>query len=693
MHTFFNAGSIAVIGVSPRPGNLGQKIVQNLHEFSYNGVIELVGQRGGTFHGHYIHRSVAEIARPIDLAVIFTPARIVPDMMEECARAGIKRIVIESGGFAEKDEGGAQLAERIRAIAAENDIRFVGPNGIGTFNTHTGLCVSFSYMPKVRPGGISIVTQSGGVGISYLSEFANEHLGVAKFASIGNKMSVDEVDLLEYLIDDPDTKQIVFYLESFARAREFCRLVGSTDKPIVVHKSNTGELSSSIAASHTTAMLSDDHVAEEALRQMGVLRTRTLHGAVSGAKIFSLPPLRGTRIGVISRSGGHAVIAADTCARHGFTLPPFDDHVLQVVSEHVRAGVIRLQNPLDLGDLFEIEAYKAVLSDIIAQPQIDGVVFLLAYFSAANTQAPIDLLRHLAEQCERHQKPVAMVLHAWPEEIVRVKSLAIFPIFGTADEAVDALAVSLVHHRRVDRRREPPPRLRVDRAHAGEVLAASRGKTHLGVEAYDVCRAYGLPVIDTRFAPTEAKAAAAARELGFPVALKVESPDASHKTDVGGVALKLANAKAVREAFGRVRASLGKHVRGARFEGVVVQPMVKGGLELIVGAARDRDFGPLVALGWGGIAAEVLGKPVTRLAPISRGEALRMIAKLPAAGILDAMRGRPPYDVAALADIIVRVGLMIASHDDLAELDLNPVRLFERGKGAAILDVRMIPGA
>lgn len=696
---FFHAGSIAVIGVSPRPGNLGQRIVRNLHTFGYGGVIYPVGRRGGNFLGHRIHESVLDIDRPIELGVVFTPAEFVPAMMDECGRAGIRHVIIESGGFAELDEGGAALAGRVREIAEKYGIRFIGPNGIGTFNPRSGLCVSFSHMPPNHPGGISIVTQSGGVGITYLSEFAGEHLGVAKFASIGNKMNVDETDLLEYLKDDPDTTQIVFYLESFARGREFCRLVGETDKPVIVHKSNTSALSQNIAASHTTAMLSDDHVVEEALRQMGVLRTRTIHGAINGAKIFSLPPLRGTGIGVLSRSGGHAVIASDTCAQHGFTLPPFDRKVLEIVNEHVRAGVIRLQNPLDLGDMFEMDTYRAIMADILNQPQIDGVVFLLAYFALQNPKESLDLLDFIEEQGRRHGKPVALVVHAWPEEIVRVKTHSDFPIFETAEEAVDALHVSLAHYRRADRRHEPLPRVKVRRDDARGILAASRGRPHLGYAAYEVCRAYGLPVAETVYARTAAEAAAASKPHfavshgAHPgaVVLKIESLQAVHKTDVGGVVLKLRTAAEVKAAFARIRDALTSHMPEAEFDGVLVQPMAAPGPELIVGAARDKDFGPLVTIGWGGIAAEALGAPITRLAPVSRNEAMRMIDKLPARKVLDGLRGRPPLDVPALADIIVRAGALIAEQDELVEMDLNPVRVYERGRGALVLDARLIP--
>ncbi|MCZ7585195.1 MAG: acetate--CoA ligase family protein [Deltaproteobacteria bacterium] len=690
MDTFFHAASVAVIGVSPRPQNLGRRIVMNLQRQNYNGVIYAVGPRGGTFLGHYIYKSVEEIERPVELAVILTPAPTVPETVRSCGRAGIKRIVIESGGFAELGPEGDALTRALDDAAREFGIRFVGPNGIGTFNVANGLCVGFPIFPLSRFGGTSIVTQSGGVGLTYLVEFESESVGVSKFTSVGNKLNIDEVDLLEYLRDDPATERMVFYLESFSRAREFCRLAATSDKPIIVHKSNTSALSQSIAASHTTAMLSDDRVADAALRQAGVIRTATIRGALDAAKICSLPPMKGPRMGIVSRSGGHAVIATDTCAARGFPLPEFDPRVLELAQRHVRAGVIKLQNPLDLGDLFEIDTYKEILADILSQPQIDGVVFLLVYHSLESEGRVESLIDHVDGIVKKHRKPIALVLQSWPEEVVRMKKYSHFPIFATAEEAVEALYVSRKRYRGLQRRTESIPKIRVNRKETAAILTQGAGKPHLGRAAFDVLERYGIPVVETRFAQTATEAAAHAKEIGFPVVLKTESPQAVHKTDVDGVALGLTRAADVKQAFADLKDGLARHVRRGAFEGAIVQPMAPRGLELFVGGTRDRDFGPVIVLGWGGTVAEALGPPIIRLAPISKKEALRMIDELPARRLLDGIRKYPAMDLSAIADLIVRASLLIAEQGALAEMDLNPVRLYAKGKGALVLDARMI---
>jgi len=690
MDTLFDAKSIAVIGVSPRPFNLGQRILKNLQERNYPGVVYPVGPRGGNLLGHYIYKSVEEIERPVELAVILTPATTVPEIVRSCGRAGIKWIIIESGGFSELGREGEALSRELEAAAAEFGIRFLGPNGIGTYNVANGQCLGFPFFPMSSFGGTSIVTQSGGVGLTYLVLFHSESVGVSKFASVGNKMNIDEVDLLEYLIKDPSTSQIVFYLESFKRGREFCRLIAGSEKPIIVHKSNTSELSRSIAASHTTAMLSNDRVADAALRQAGALRSSTIHGTLDGAKVFSIPPMKGNRMGIVSRSGGHAVIAADTCAARGFVLPPFRREVLEMTQKHVRAGVIKLQNPLDLGDLFEIDTYKKILSDVLSQPQIDGVMFQLVYHSTLESSGVEELLNHVEEIVAKHKKPIALVLNSWPEEIVRMKKYSQFPIFSMAEDAVEALFVSLERYRHVRRRAEPIPKIRARRKAAAETLREGRGLPHLGFGACEVLDAYGIPAVPTRFAAGAKEAVRAAGELGYPVVLKIESPQAVHKTDTDGVVLNLARPADVRTAFQNIRDSLLAHDPEAEFQGVTVQPMAKKGLELFVGASRDPDFGPLVIIGWGGTVAEALGPPIIRLAPISRKEALRMIDELPARRLLDGIRKYPALDVEALADVIVRAAILINEQDDLKEMDLNPVKLYARGQGALVLDARMI---
>ncbi|MBW1804686.1 MAG: CoA-binding protein, partial [Deltaproteobacteria bacterium] len=353
---FFYPENITVIGVSPDIGNLGKNIVMNCLQAGFQGEIIPVGLRKGVTYGQRILQSVEDIDRDVQLAVILTPARTIPDILEQCGRKGIKRAVIESSGFSELGEEGKPLEKDCLQVAGEYGIRFIGPNCIGVINLENGMALPFMQLRSdISPGPVSILTQSGGVGLSYLEFLAEENIGLNKFVSMGNKLNVNENDLLSYLIQDESTKIILVYLEGFSNGRQFIEIASKSDKPILVHKSNRFRTSSGIASSHTAALFTDDRLVNFALEQAGCVRVNTINDALEYIKSFTLPPLKGKRLAVVSRSGGHAVVAADACAYYGFHLPPFSEGFLKKFESQFRAHVIRLQNPLDLGDLFELE--------------------------------------------------------------------------------------------------------------------------------------------------------------------------------------------------------------------------------------------------------------------------------------------------------------------------------------------------
>ena len=356
---FFYPRSIVVIGVSPERTNLGKNILQNCLTFEYSGEVLSAGIKEGVVYGQRIHPSVEALDRPVDLAVILTPARTVPGILEQCGRKGIRWAVIESGGFSELGEDGTVIEQACCEVAKRYGIRFVGPNGIGVANLENGLALPFWPLREdLKTGPVSVLAQSGGVGLSYLGFLAEESIGVNKFVSMGNKLDVDENDLLEYLIQDEGTRVILLYLEGFTDGRRFLEIASRSGKPILVHKSNRFETSASIAHSHTTALFSDDILVDNALKQAGCIRVNTMNEAMDYIRALTMPPLRGNRLAVVSRSGGHAVIAADACAHYGFELPSFPAELLEKVEKRLRAHVIRLQNPLDLGDLFDLDFYE-----------------------------------------------------------------------------------------------------------------------------------------------------------------------------------------------------------------------------------------------------------------------------------------------------------------------------------------------
>jgi acetyltransferase len=690
MDALFYPKRLAVVGVSPEPTNLGRHIVANLRAQGYDGEVLPVGRSGGEIDGLPIARRIADLSGTIDAAAILVPARLVPEVLEECAAKGAKAAYVESGGFAEFGKEGAALSARVLAIARRTGIRIVGPNCLGVINTANGLSVPFARLEPTPRGAASILSQSGGVGISYLQEFAAEGLGVAKFVSLGNKIDVDETDLVPYLAADPETRVICSYLESLPRGREFAEAAARAGKPVLVHKSNRGAMARGIAASHTTALAADDRVVSAALRQAGVVRVDEVREMVGAAKALLLPPMRGPRLAVISRSGGHAVIAADACERRGLVLPPFPPEVIALARSRLRANVIRLANPMDLGDLFDVDAYRRVLEETILQRRYDGLLFLFTYYTIRDPGLPERLIAFVSELSERYAKPIAFCLLSFPAELRRLKGLTRFPLFGTTEEAIAGLATSLDYARRRRTRTGRPARPKVDRARARAVLdrASARGRTHLSADAFDLLAAYGIPTPPVRRATSATDAVRAARAIGFPVAMKIESEDVVHKSDAGGVALGLNTANAVAAAYRRIVRAIRKAVPGARIAGVGLSKMIAGGRELILGARVSAGFGPVVVLGWGGTLVEVLDESVIRPAPVSTVTAREMIAELKGSAVLRGVRGGKAADLPALADAVVRVARLVADHPEIAELDVNPLVVLDDGRGVIALDAR-----
>ncbi len=693
MKEFFYPKTIAVIGVSESPDNMGRNIVANLIEFNYDGIIYEVGYKGGTLFGRRIYRSVSDIPDQIDLAVILTPAKTVPDILKECGGKGVRCVIIESAGFREFGPDGKKTEDELLKVARQYDIKFIGPNCIGVMNLHNGLALSFTSFKNVfRKGGISLVTQSGGVGISYLNVLASENLGIAKFASIGNKLVINENDLLSYFIDDPETEIVCLYLEGISDGRRLMEIARKSSKPILLHKSNIGKEAKAIAKSHTASLSSDDAVVSAALKQAGIARFKDHETLVNYLKILPLPRLTGNRLAILSRSGGHAVIAADACEEAGFTLAPFDAAFIKDVEQHFRAHVISLTNPLDLGDLFDYELYIRIVEQTITQPNVDGLVFLHTYFSATEGEASRALFAELEKISYTYKKPIAICVATDEEELYRLRQKLPQPVFTSPSDAIYALALA----RDFRHEMRPAPanmsKISVEKDKAEKIINAcvKDGRSPLLGEALDILSAYGIPVVKSVLVEKEDEAAEEAKKLGYPVAMKIVSPTISHKTDLGGVQLNIRNEDALRQSFSEMMANIKKRVPGAAIEGVIVQPMISGGRELIIGAKRDPNFGPTVMVGLGGIFVEIFRDTALRVVPFDEKETDQMFAELRGYPILTGARGEKGYDLAKAKDVVARLSLLISNFPQISEVDLNPFRVLPEGEGGFCLDARMV---
>ncbi len=679
MEGFFLARDVVVIGVSDSPNNLGQLIVHHLMEYKFKGSIHVVGPRGGICMGHRIHKSISDIPDPLDLAVLLVPASIVPEVLEQCGERGIKRVIVESAGFRELGEEKTGLELKVKEILKRYQMRMIGPNCLGTVNRKTGLAVPFYPVPLEVPlGRISIIAQSGGVGVMAMNLLEGENLGMSKFASIGNELDVKENDLLEYYgRDDDDTGLIYCYLEGISDGRRLMRTAFESRKPIIVHKSNTGATGSEIARSHSASLSSDDRVVDAALKQCGIIRTREPREAVELLKAFSLPAPRGNRLGIIARSGGHAVTAADAAEEYGFRLPPYPQDFFELIKERSRAHVIRFHNPLDVGDVFDVALYRTLIEKTLEREDIDGVIVIHNYQGELDVQESRRLIASLGELMERYDKPLGVCAFTTKCELDSFRCSLSFPIFNDPREAIRALAVVRDKARRkpIGFSTERPPG--VDRpAVAAELASCPPGflpPDKLGA----VLSGYGIECVPWEKTDSEERATAAARRLGYPVVLKTAQPEVIHKSEAGGVHVNISNEVEFKRAYDKVR-RLGASM--------LVQKMSGPGLEWLIGGRRDGNFGPVVVVGLGGIYVEVFDEIGIRVGPIGREEAGRLVDDCRGARLLRGVRGQPPLDRHSLEDVIVRISWLLNDFPEISELDLNPVRVFETG--CRVLDWR-----
>jgi acetyltransferase len=688
MEKVFCAESVAVIGVSESEDNLGRNILSNLVNFNYPGEIYAVGPRGGEVLGHRIHPSVAEVPGRPELAVILAPARFVPDLLTQCGEKGVQRAVIQSGGFRELGAQGEALEQEILRTSMKYGIRFVGPNCIGTVNTANGLYTPFIALPgPYRKGCVGIFAQSGGVGLSLAERLCASGVGISKLVSMGNKLSFDETDYLDYLARDPDTTIICGYLEDFKRGRDFAELARNCSKPIVLHKSNTSSLSLSIAQSHTAALAADDAVVDAVCRETGILRVRSVWEGINAVKGLSLPKLQGRNLAVISRSGGHAVVAADACARYGFHLPALGRDILDEARSRGRSGVVRAGNPLDLGDVYDLACYFGVVEKALRQEDIDGVVFIQVSQMLTEREATRQLVERLAALSAQFRKPVAVVMEVPLEERLYLEKTLDFPFFLEPTEALQALSVQFrgLKADGAAARVEPD----VDTIPLGEIERWVRAiekeeRQPLLHESLELLDRTGVATVPWRMVENLDEALEAAGTLGFPVALKAVSPSLLHKSDRGGIALNVRDQELLHREWQRLQ-----HISDD-ISGIVVQKMAPAARELIIGAKRDPSFGPVVLVGLGGIMVEVLKDVRMRLAPVDSRAALKMLQELAGARILGSFRGMHEADLLSAARILARISQLMHHFPQIRELDLNPVSLDDAGKEAVVLDARVL---
>jgi len=688
MEKFFYPESIAIVGVSKSDDNLGRNIIENLDNFGYQGKIYAIGPKRGKVNGHTIYPSVLDLPDVPELAVVLTPARFVPEILKQCGEKGTRYAIIETAGFREMGNAGEKIEKELLAITRRFEIRFIGPNCVGIINTLNGFYVPFIALPsEYNRGYTSVVAQSGGIGFSISERLNHPGLGLSKFVSMGNKLNVDEVDYLRYLIRDPDTKVVYFYLEDFKRGRDFANIALKGNKPIILHKSNTAALSHTIASSHTAALAGDDSIVDAACEHANVVRVHSLEDAIRAIKGFSIPYLHGTNLAVLSRSGGHAVVAADACARYGFSLPELDSSILNEVKKHFRAGVIKLGNPLDLGDIYNLNVYSRIVEKTLQQTDIHGVLYIHVSQMMVEREHSIEVMKKLADLSAKYKKPIAVVLEV-PELLRRtLDEKMTYPYFSEPGEAIEALALQYRYARCQEKKlpvaMEVIPSLN-ENVNAWFSTFEKNNRQPLLHESLTLLDRVGIRTAPWAWVTNLSEAEESAEKIGYPVSLKVVAPFLSHKSDQGGVVLNVENDEALRREWEKI------NLRFKDIRGVVIQKMIPASREMIIGAKRDPAFGPVVVVGTGGIMVEVIQDVTMRLAPVDEHEAIKMIDGLKCGRILGPFRGMKSANKDEIAQCVVKVSHLIHAFPRVQELDINPIMISDDGDGIVAVDARVV---
>ncbi len=693
----FSPASVAVIGASNRPDSVGMVIFKNMLEGGYQGGLYPVNPKQAQIQGHRAYAGIEQIGQPVDLAVIATKAETVPDIVEACGKHGVRAAVILSAGFSETGPRGTALEQAVLDTARRLGVRLIGPNCLGIMRPAIGLNATFSN-GGAKPGSLALISQSGALCTAILDWARPNDVGFSSVISMGASADVDFGEILDYLISDPQTENILMYIEGIHHARSFMSglRAAARIKPVILVKVGRHEAGSKAAQSHTGALVGSDDVFDAALRRAGVVRVTTVVQLFSAAKALSsrFRP-GGNRLAIVTNGGGPGVMATDRAADLGVSIAALSQDTVNRLNA-VLPDTWSRSNPVDIIGDATAQRYRDAITACMQDPGVDGV---LAILTPQAMTRPLEAARAVIEVAERFDKPL---LSCWMGDTQVAESRQTFveagiPSFRTPEPAVEVFsfisayyqnqkllmqtAAPLSHHDEPD---VEGARLII------EGVLADRRNVLNGMESKALLAAFHIPIAQTMVARSPTEALLLAEELGLPVAMKINSPDITHKSDAGGVKLDLGNAQAVRAAYNEIIHEVRKNRPGARIDGVSIEPMgIKpNGRELMVGVTSDPVFGPVVTFGAGGVTVEVMGDRAVALPPLNRYLVGDMVRSTRVSRLLGAFRHMPPIDMGALEHVLLRVSEMVCELPWLKEMDINPLIVDENG--ALAVDARVV---
>lgn len=689
----FKPRSVAVIGASRKKLTIGREIIHNLVEGEFTGPIYPVNPNADSIHSIKCYPSVAEIPGDVDLAIITVPKQFVLGVVDECGAKGIKGLVVITAGFKEVGPEGAELESALVAKVNKYGMRMVGPNCMGVINTDSRTQLNGTFAPTpLNKGHISFISQSGALGVAILENATSLDLGISMFASIGNKPNISGNDLLQYWRDDSQTRVILMYLESFGNPRKFIELARSITrfKPIIAVKSGRTAAGARAASSHTGALAGPDIVVDAMLRQAGVIRVNSIEQMFDLAMAFDKQPLPpGDHVAILSNAGGPAIMATDALIGNGLRLA----ELTQMTKEALRKVLpmeASANNPVDTTAGGDARIYGEALEILLSDPNVDS---LISIFVPPITVFSKDVAMKIIEAAKTHPaKTIVCCLMSQDKEVLTFLRQEGIPVFTFPESAAMSLA-AMNEHRKWRMKREGSVRhFECDTATVQKVIARARSAKRFQLDSEDVLailKAYGFRTVSSQLAKSDADAAAFAKTINSSVVLKVHSAKIVHKSDVGGVQVDLRNEQEVLQGYRRILDNLKNHHLEKEMEGVMVQEMVKGGREVVLGMSMDPQFGPVIMVGLGGIYVEVLKDVAFKIAPITDVDADEMIQSLRSFPLLKGIRGEKSVHLATLIEYLQRLSQLVTDFSEISEIDINPLMMFENAKDCKVVDARI----
>ncbi len=696
LKALFEPKVIAVVGASRRTEAVGYAILKNLLQTGYKGKIYPVNPKAEDVLGVKCIPTVAEIPEEIDMAIFIIPSTAVPAELEACAKKGARAAIVISAGFREIGGDGVNLERQIKQISDTYGIAVLGPNCLGLINNDPKLALNASFAGTIpKNGNIAFISQSGALGTALLDYAQGENVGFSKFVSLGNKVDVTELEILHYLKDDPNTDVIMMYLEDIGNGQGFIEIAreitgGAKPKPILVIKSGRTAQGAKAASSHTGSLMGADEVYDAVFAQSGVMRMDSAQEMFDLAIVFANQPLmKGSRVAIVTNAGGPGIMATDACVRYGLQMADMSPETVAKLKEKL-PPTSNFSNPIDVIGDARSDRYAHALRCVIHDPNVDGVLVLLTPQAMTEAEATANVIVEVDKESDKTIVTCFMG-HSDVEAGVKVLKEHMIPHCSFPENSARTLAAMNRYQQWLHRSRTSVKVYKVDRQAADKVIheAMKDGQKFLPInQSMDIFSAYEMPVLPWAFVRTAEDAWEQAVKIGFPVVMKVVSQQIIHKVDVGGVRLNLNSADDVQHAFKDIMA-VGERLK-AKIDGVFMQRMAPKGREVILGMKRDPHFGPILMFGLGGIYVEALKDVTFRVAPIHERSAYDMLQNIRAFKLLQGVRGEPPADLEAIADCLKRLSQLSCDHPEIEEIDINPLMVYGEGKGAGVIDARII---